>query len=163
MALPGGWGAQGTPGGLVTFFFLLAMVGVKADGDGADSYAFRGIAQRSKTANCSLYLSPNETAPCWATPLYSDLNGSMWENPALDNYSATWAELDPEEDFIDADPSDVNGLCDPTDAFDQSKCCRPAPGCLPTRGFNWILSTCIGTTCGDWYVRLARLQVRRLS
>lgn len=132
---------------------LLASTAIAAAGpdeDGADNYAFKIIARRSQPGNCSLYLSPNRTTSCWTTPLYSDLNGSIWDNPTLDEYSETWTELNPQQDFVDADPTDVNGLCDPTSAFDLDKCCRPAPGCLPMRGFNWILSTCVGTTCGDW-------------
>mmetsp|Transcript_33155 Transcript_33155/g.87548 ORF Transcript_33155/g.87548 Transcript_33155/m.87548 type:complete len:325 (-) Transcript_33155:314-1288(-) len=121
-----------------------------AANDGADDYAYRGIAQSATAMECELYLSNSTTTPCWQTPSYDDLadRGTLWPFPALDDYSETWANLDPSDNFVDADPTDTNGLC--AGAFDAGMCCRPTAGCLPTKGFNWILSTCTGTTCGDW-------------
>ena len=121
-----------------------------AANDGADDYAYRGIAQSATAMECELYLSNSTTTPCWQTPSYDDLadRGTLWPFPALDDYSETWANLNPSDNFVDADPTDTNGLC--AGAFDAGMCCRPTAGCLPTKGFNWILSTCTGTTCGDW-------------
>ena len=128
---------------------VVGLLGPTAANDGADDYAYRGIAQAASAMDCELYLS-NSTTPCWQTPSYDGLadQGTLWPFPALDDYSETWSNLNPSDNYVDTDPTDTNGLC--AGAFDAGMCCRPTAGCLPTKGFNWILSTCTGTTCGDW-------------
>ena len=78
--------------------------------DGADSYAYKGIAGLATAMACELYLS-NTTTPCWATPSYDDLNEqkAIWPFPELDNFSDTWTNLNPVDNFVNADPDDVNG------------------------------------------------------
>ena len=78
--------------------------------DGADSYAYKGIAGSATPMECELYLS-NSTTPCWATPSYDELveQGTIWPFPELDDFSETWENLSPTDNYVDADPDDVNG------------------------------------------------------
>lgn len=133
------------PGVFAIFLFVLSS---RADQqDAADNYAYKSIATSATAKTCALYLNDSATTPCWEVPSY---DAAVWPNPTLDDYAATWDNLDPPPPYAQASAEDPNGLCDAGEAYDLDRCCRPAAGCLPARGFNWVLSTCAGTTCGDW-------------
>lgn len=115
-----------------------------ADADGPFYYKYKPSALRIE--QCSLY--GGATTSCASVPSYQESNdaGALWPCPALDDYSTTW----PEYQHGGAVPQTPAGYALCPGAFQAGQCCLPQPGCLPPVAFNWIISTCVGTSCGDW-------------